>query len=40
MDDPVDQVLLQDPELLLVLDNTWEQLHLQINKPKTRSLWS
>jgi len=40
LDDPVDRVLLQDPELLLVLDNTWEQLHLQINKPKARSLWS
>ncbi|MEI2271592.1 DUF4974 domain-containing protein [Sphingobacterium sp. ML3W] len=40
LDDPVDQALLQDPELLLVLDNTWEQLHLQINKPKVRSLWS
>ncbi|MCS4228845.1 FecR family protein [Sphingobacterium sp. BIGb0165] len=40
LDDPVDQILLQDPELLLVLDNTWEQLHLQINKPKAKSLWS
>ncbi|WP_454881444.1 FecR family protein [Sphingobacterium detergens] len=40
LDDPVDRVLLQDPELVLVLDNTWEQLHLQINKPKARSLWS
>ena len=40
LDDPIDQDLLQNPELLTVLDNTWEQLHLQINKPKMRSLWS
>lgn len=40
LDDPVDQELLQDPELLAVLDNTWEQLHHQINKPKTKPMWS
>lgn len=39
LDDPIDQDLLQYPELLTVLDNTWEHLHLQINKPKTRPLW-
>lgn len=40
LDDPVDQELLQDPELLAILDNTWEQLHRQINKPKTKPMWS
>ncbi|WP_104384361.1 FecR family protein [Sphingobacterium sp. HMA12] len=40
LDDPVDQGLLQDPELLAILDNTWEQLHRQINKPKTKPMWS
>ena len=40
LDDPVDQHLLDDPTLLAVLDNTWDQLHLQINKPKTKSLWT
>ncbi|WP_293889532.1 MULTISPECIES: FecR family protein [unclassified Sphingobacterium] len=39
LDDPIDQYLLDDPAILAVLDNTWDQLHLQINKPKTRSLW-
>ncbi|WP_077438615.1 FecR family protein [Sphingobacterium sp. CZ-UAM] len=40
LDDPVDQNLLQDPEVLLVLDNTWEQLHAQMNKPQVKSFWS
>ncbi|PUV21780.1 MULTISPECIES: FecR family protein [Sphingobacterium] len=40
LDDPVDQGLLHDPELLAILNNTWEQLHRQINKPKTKPMWS
>lgn len=39
LDDPIDQYLLEDPELLAVLHNSWEQLHIQINKPKTKPLW-
>lgn len=38
LDDPVDQELLRNTDLLLVLDNTWEQLHHRINKPKMRTL--
>lgn len=40
LDDPIEQHLLKRPELLALLDHTWEQIHFQINKPKVRSIWS
>lgn len=40
LDDPIEQHLLERPELLALLDHTWEQIHFQINKPKVRSIWS
>lgn len=39
MDDPVAPDLLQKPELLAVLDDTWDKLHRHINPSKTPHLW-
>ncbi len=40
LDDPIDQYLLDDPAILAVLDNTWDQLDHHINKSEIKLLRS